>query len=186
MTVFNDLNGDGLQGPGEEGIAGVELRLMKKRSKNSRAWTFLRNEVVTTDENGVATFLNVPQKLRLKVKVVSPPDGGIPTKRNVGNDEANDSDLGRDGFSHQFTAQADENGEHTSIDFGYRLPGIVKVRVLYDVNGSVVGARRFQPHEYLDHSIDPDLGMSGSKPLYIVMELGGDATRATSFEFTFL
>ncbi len=57
---------------------------------------------------------------------------------------------------------------------------------LKDGNGMLVGARRFAPGEYLDHSIDVDAGMPPGQPIYVVMELGGDAAAATSFEFSFL
>lgn len=52
--------------------------------------------------------------------------------------------------------------------------------------GEVIGARRFAPGEYLDDSIAIDAGMPPAKSVYLVMELGGDASRASSFEFNFL
>lgn len=57
---------------------------------------------------------------------------------------------------------------------------------LHDARGTVLGARRFAPQEYLDDSIALDAGMPPDRPVYVVMELGGDALEATSFEFTFL
>ena len=52
--------------------------------------------------------------------------------------------------------------------------------------GELIGARRFEPAEYLDDSIEIEAGMPPEQPLYVVMEIGGDAASATSFEFNFL
>ncbi|MCP5200586.1 MAG: zinc-ribbon domain-containing protein [Gammaproteobacteria bacterium] len=57
---------------------------------------------------------------------------------------------------------------------------------LHDATGRIVGQRRFAPDEYLDHSIDAAAGMTPGQPVYVVLELGGDAARASSFEFSFL
>ena len=58
--------------------------------------------------------------------------------------------------------------------------------ILRDGNGQLLGARRFAPDEYLDGSIDAAAGMPPAQPVYLVLELGGDAARANSFEFNFL
>ena len=58
--------------------------------------------------------------------------------------------------------------------------------VLHGARGEILGARRFDPAEYLDDSIDRATGMPPAQPIYIVLELGGDAVAATSFEFSFL
>ncbi len=52
--------------------------------------------------------------------------------------------------------------------------------------GELIGARRFEPAEYLDDSIEIEAGMPPEQPIYVVMEIGGDAASATSFEFSFL
>lgn len=57
---------------------------------------------------------------------------------------------------------------------------------LYGPSGEAIGIRRFEPHEYLDKSIDLAVGMPPNRPVYIVMELVGLSHRAVSFEFTFL
>ena len=58
--------------------------------------------------------------------------------------------------------------------------------VLHDATGGIIGARRFAPEEYLDHSIAIEAGMPPAQPVYIVIELGGSAAAATSFEFSFM
>ncbi len=62
---------------------------------------------------------------------------------------------------------------------------VIELR-LHDAGGRVLGARRFAPTEYLDQSIALGDGMPPARPVYIVLELGGDAATAASFEFTFL
>ena len=57
---------------------------------------------------------------------------------------------------------------------------------LRDAAGNVLSARQFQPSEYLDQSIDIADGMPSARPVYIVLELAGNASNAVSFEFTFL
>ena len=57
---------------------------------------------------------------------------------------------------------------------------------LRDAAGRVLSARQFRPAEYLDQSIPIELGMPSARPVYIVLELAGNAADAVSFEFTFL
>ena len=57
---------------------------------------------------------------------------------------------------------------------------------LRDAVGNIMGARHFRPQEYLDESISIEDGMPPDQPIYVVMELGGGAAAAISFEFSFL
>lgn len=57
---------------------------------------------------------------------------------------------------------------------------------LRDAAGRVLSARQFRPAEYLDQSIPIEPGMPSARPVYIVLELAGNAADAVSFEFTFL
>lgn len=57
---------------------------------------------------------------------------------------------------------------------------------LHDAAGRVLGRRKFAPADYLDQSIELGDGMPPGRPVYIVLELGGDAATAASFEFTFM
>jgi len=57
---------------------------------------------------------------------------------------------------------------------------------LHDATGGVLGVRAFAPSEYLDQSIPIDAGMPSTRPVYLVLELGGRAAGAVSFEFDFL
>jgi predicted Zn finger-like uncharacterized protein len=57
---------------------------------------------------------------------------------------------------------------------------------LFDNTGQVIGIRRFEPHEYLDKSIDLGGGMPPNRSVYIVLEVAGVGMRAVGFEFSFL
>lgn len=62
---------------------------------------------------------------------------------------------------------------------------VIELR-LHDATGTVLGARAFAPHEYLDQSIPTAAGMPPGRPVYVVMEIGRASAGAVSFEFTFL
>jgi len=57
---------------------------------------------------------------------------------------------------------------------------------LHGQTGQAIGVRRFEPHEYLDKSIDIAAGMPANRPIYIVLEVAGVDRSAVSFEFDFL
>lgn len=57
---------------------------------------------------------------------------------------------------------------------------------LYDKVGRSIGGRQFAPNEYLDSSVDLEVGMKPELPVHIVLEVIGSAEEASSFEFTFL
>ena len=72
------------------------------------------------------------------------------------------------------------NAAHTASPYP-----VIDLR-LRDAAGNVLAARRFEPREYLDQSIAIAEGMPFDRPVYIVLELAGNASNAVSFEFTFL
>jgi len=53
-------------------------------------------------------------------------------------------------------------------------------------NGKVIAARAFAPGEYLDASIDQQLGMTPGAPVQVVLELANVGTDAVSFEIGFM
>lgn len=57
---------------------------------------------------------------------------------------------------------------------------------LFDKVGRGVGSRQFSPNEYLDSSVDLNVGMKPKLPVHIVLEILGSVEEANSFEFTFL
>lgn len=56
---------------------------------------------------------------------------------------------------------------------------------LNNAAGELIGARRFEPQEYLDDSIAIPDGMAVAQPVYVVMEIAGEAATAASFEIDF-
>lgn len=57
---------------------------------------------------------------------------------------------------------------------------------LFGTNGAMLAARRFQPTEYLDDSIDPQESMKPGLPVHIVVEIVAPKQAPMSFEFKFL
>ncbi len=57
---------------------------------------------------------------------------------------------------------------------------------LSDSNGRVIAARAFAPGEYLDASIDQQLGMAPGAPVQVVLEIAGVGSEAVSFEIGFM
>jgi predicted Zn finger-like uncharacterized protein len=57
---------------------------------------------------------------------------------------------------------------------------------LFDRGGRLSGVRRFEPHEYLDASIDAHAGMPSGQPVLVVLEVVSPGDDAVSFEFRFL
>lgn len=54
---------------------------------------------------------------------------------------------------------------------------------LMDLTGQAVASRRFQPHEYLDASVNVEEGMRSETPVHVVLELAEPEKRVKGFEF---
>ncbi|MGH8581088.1 MAG: DUF3426 domain-containing protein [Gammaproteobacteria bacterium] len=54
---------------------------------------------------------------------------------------------------------------------------------LMDVTGKAVASRRFQPHEYLDASVNVEGGMRSEAPVHVVLEVAEPKKRVKGFEF---
>lgn len=138
VRVWDDTNSNGVQDQGENGIEGVELRLVNndknKTNVSDQGNGGNANEVLTTDASGLVTFTKVPQNEHLRVKVVTPPTGAIETHKNKGGDEAKDSDLNDNGLSDAFRLET-SGAAFSEIDLGYRMPNSIIVRVWDDSNG---------------------------------------------------
>lgn len=129
--VWNDLNKDGVQDAGEQGIAGVTVRLINTTTNTIIATT-------TTDANGKYIFNDVVPGSYL-VEFVTPPGYTTTTKLNTSPvTDATDSDAdAATGRTGSFTLAAGQR--ITTIDAGYWLttpPGTAKLgdRVWYDLN----------------------------------------------------
>ena len=84
--VWNDLNADGIQDPGEPGLSGRGVSL--RNSGGSQIGS------ATTDAFGIATITNVPTGINLHLRYTAP-SGFIVTLANQGPDDALDSDAGQ-------------------------------------------------------------------------------------------
>lgn len=92
------------------------------------------NTEISTNEDGYATFNEVPTGMSLRVKVLNAPDGAVRTLENV----AGDSVLGSNGYSDHFVLM---QNSVTEIRLGYQLPHNVVVRVWDDKNKNGVQDR---------------------------------------------
>ncbi|MGH6635029.1 MAG: DUF3426 domain-containing protein, partial [Gammaproteobacteria bacterium] len=54
---------------------------------------------------------------------------------------------------------------------------------LMDLTGQAVASRRFQPHEYLDASVNAEGGMPSEAPVHVVLEVAEPKKRVKGFEF---
>lgn len=93
--VWDDLDSNGVQGPGEPGIAGVSVQLWNA-DKN-----FLAKQV-TTDASGRYRLL-VPEAGSYRVRVLLPAGFAGFSPKNAGADDALDSDLNPSGADAGFT-----------------------------------------------------------------------------------
>ena len=121
--VWNDLNGDGIQDPGEPGVSGVTVNL-KDADNNIIAMT-------TTDADGLYEFADlVPSTYSVSIEL---PVGFVVSPQNQGGDDAVDSDLNADTLmTDQVTLAPGEN--NTTLDMGINEPKICIVALGFETN----------------------------------------------------
>jgi hypothetical protein len=93
--VWNDLNANGLQDPGEPGVAGVTVQL----------WNSAKSQILDTDitdANGAYTVV-APLPGNYRLRVVLPWAGADFTTKNGGADDSKDSDFNVGGADWGFT-----------------------------------------------------------------------------------
>ena len=90
--IWEDLNANGIQDSGEDGVAGVELELLD--SLDNRVKDAYGNVVasITTQKDGNYSFCNLLPGV-YKVKIIKLPDGYFITRSNRGLDDTKDSDV---------------------------------------------------------------------------------------------
>ncbi|MEI2420072.1 SdrD B-like domain-containing protein, partial [Arthrospira platensis SPKY2] len=101
-TIWRDWNGDGVQDPGEEGIAGVTVRLFAADGVTELAST-------TTDANGNYFFPG----LEAATYVVEVNGGAAPTNTTLTGDPDGTLD-------NRHTVTLAENQQYLTADFGYQ------------------------------------------------------------------
>ena len=127
--VWHDINGNGIQDAGEEGIEGVEVTLFDINDNQI-------GSTITTDENGHYSFENVVQGsyyLKFDATVVNP--GYKETAVDQGNDDWLDSDV--DGSQNGTTANfyVYDGEDNQGMDAGYFLTATIGDFVWEDVDG---------------------------------------------------
>ncbi|MEM7272563.1 MAG: SdrD B-like domain-containing protein [Actinomycetota bacterium] len=124
--VWVDLDGDGIQNPGEPGLAGVELELRGAVTSDVIATT-------TSDTNGAYRFEDVdPGDYR--IWLVARPQGYWFTQANAGVDDTVDSDLSSTRTGIFTVAGTDE----LTIDLGFEPAPEIRGAVFADTNGNGV------------------------------------------------
>lgn len=77
----------------------------------------------TTDANGYATFNRVPVNSWFRAKVLNKPPGAIPTQKNQGGNDINDSDLNTDDVSDSYMFEESAHNFTKVSDASRRLDG---------------------------------------------------------------
>jgi protocatechuate 3,4-dioxygenase beta subunit len=122
--VWDDLDGDGIQDPGEPGIAGVTVRLFNSGG----------TQVASTVTNSAGEYLFsglTPGTYHVKVDI---PSGFIASPRDQGSDDSVDSDIDSAGVMAQTTLTSNENDMRW--DAGLTRPASIGDLVWEDSNSS--------------------------------------------------
>ncbi|MRW93681.1 hypothetical protein GJ699_27170 [Duganella sp. FT80W] len=124
-TVWEDKNGNGVQDSGEAGIAGVTVQLKDSTGKVV--------QTTTTAADGKYSFTADPGTYTVSVTA---PSGYQFTGKDLGGDDAKDSDFGTTGQSDSIVLASGDN--NTSVDAGLYKAATVGDRVWLDKNGNGV------------------------------------------------
>ena len=126
--VWNDLNGNGWQQPGEPGVADVEVRLIADGSTTPTA-------VTTTDARGIYNFRNISPGT-YTIEVVAPEGWAFTTSNRAGT-EVGDSDADASGVMGPVTLGPDEVNTHWDAGIlapDFSAPAWVGNRIWNDVD----------------------------------------------------
>jgi|GEM_PF-4527818 len=121
--VWEDLNADGIQQPGEPGIQGVLVLLVDQTTNAVVSLTF-------TDAAGAYQFVVEPGTYRVWFWA---PAGYQPTQPNIGSDDA-DSDALATGLTEAFTAIGGQTND--TIDAGFWRPASIGNFAWEDLNAN--------------------------------------------------
>ncbi|MCK6394374.1 SdrD B-like domain-containing protein [Zoogloea sp.] len=122
-TVWEDVNGNGLQDAGEAGIGGVTVQLRDPQGNLV--------QTTTTDSAGKYSFTVNPGSYFVTVVA---PNGYAATERDVGANDGIDSDIDGTGLSHLVTVGAGDI--NNTVDAGLFRTAEIGNRVWLDVNGN--------------------------------------------------
>jgi protocatechuate 3,4-dioxygenase beta subunit len=128
--VWNDLNGDGLFGAGEQGVANVRVELINESTSATVGAT-------QTDANGFYYFRDVPVGI-YTIKIIAPQGWAFTTQYQGGN-QGLDSDADANGEIQSVVLAAGEfdiDRDAGLIAPGFAAPARVGNRVWNDINGN--------------------------------------------------
>ena len=128
--VWDDLDGDGVQDPGEPGVEGVTVYL----------WDASGTEIdsTTTDASGAYRFIGLdPGDYSVRFDLTTLPGGYVPTLQDRGG-EATDSDADPVTGITRTTGFLDSQADDLDLDLGLYVPVSVGDRVWYDLSGNGV------------------------------------------------
>jgi len=170
--VYYDLNGDGVQQPGELGIPGVGVQVVWHGPDGAPGGTDDRTFNTTTVGNGIWTVGNLPPG---SFTVTATPPAG------AGFDQLTDSiDNALLSATNPVVVSTTSGVDRTDVDFGYRGVGTVGDRVFLDANANGT----FDADEGLDGvvvTLTGDLNGDGT-PDTLTTTTGGDG----AYQFPFL
>ncbi|MFN7832568.1 MAG: SdrD B-like domain-containing protein, partial [Bacteroidota bacterium] len=127
--VWHDLDGDGVQGTGEPGIAGAPVTMTGVTTCTGSAVTY--NTV--TDASGNYLFTAVPPG-RYKIRFTTPSGGYYLTNQDAGFDELLDSDAGAANTTDEFNVYSGDT--IMRFDAGFWLATKIGSLVWDDLNGN--------------------------------------------------
>jgi uncharacterized surface anchored protein len=122
-TVWEDVNGNGLQDTGEAGIGGITVQLRDPQGNLV--------QTTTTDNSGKYSFTVNPGSYFVTVMA---PNGYAVTEPDVGGNDAIDSDVDGTGLSSLVTVAAGDI--NNTVDAGLYRTAEIGNRVWLDVNGN--------------------------------------------------
>ena len=128
--VWDDLDGDGVQDPGEPGVEGVTVYL--------RDASGTEIDSTTTDASGAYRFIGLdPGDYSVRFDLATLPGGYVPTLQDRGG-EATDSDADPVTGLTRTTGFLDSQADDLDLDLGLYLPVSVGDRVWFDQSGNGV------------------------------------------------
>ena len=129
--VWDDLDGDGVQDPGEPGVEGVTVYL--------RDATGAEIDSTTTDAAGAYRFIGLdPGEYSIRFDLTTLPGAYVPTLRDRGGDESTDSDADPLTGLTRTTGFLDSQADDLDLDLGLYVPVSVGDRVWFDQSGNGV------------------------------------------------
>ena len=133
--VWEDRNGDGVQGAGEPGVPGVTVYLLD--GSGARVPDGAGGDVSTiTDANGSYEFTGLaPGAYGVQFDLATVPAGLVPTRRDAGGDDALDSDADAAGIT-PITSPLASGAVDRTLDLGLVVPVVVGDFVWEDRNGN--------------------------------------------------